>query len=402
MLTLPFYMAFAAGEMCLLVLAINIVHGMGWKVRGLEAGSIVSFLIIGLLSFETTRRWWFVPAADWPLCLQAGAVICCLASLVGLPLSTFARHARTVKGIGRKDRHVDLVGDGPRERFVGRGKHNWQLRLPGNEALDLTVHHWTVPIRKLPERLDGLSILHLTDLHFSHVYDRRYFEAVFDVASGCRADLVLITGDLIDDPTCIPWIAPLFERLPAAIGRYAILGNHDHGHDVDPINAAIRHAGFTVLDGEVETIDVMGSTLAIGGTCAPWGRTIADESVPAADFRLLLSHTPDIVYQAARQGWDYMLCGHNHGGQVQLPILGSILMPSRYSRRFEAGFYQIDPTLMYVSRGLGAKHPIRFGCPPEISHFTLRAEVGRRPPTIDVPPGKWTIAFENSDTMRLP
>ena len=58
---------------------------------------------------------------------------------------------------------------------------------------------------------------------------------------------------------------------------------------------------------------------------------------------MLLSHTPDLAYKSAAQQWDFMLCGHNHGGQVQLPVIGPVLMPSRFSRRFERGFYQIDP-----------------------------------------------------------
>jgi predicted MPP superfamily phosphohydrolase len=370
--TLLFYLAFAIGELCLIIGAINIVHGMGWKVRWLEAVSIFAVMIFGLVSLELTRRWWFVPVQEWPGLLTAFAIVCCLMTVVYLPAATVARWRRTdMQLIGRKDQHLDLVGEGPREQFIGSGKHQWLLKIPGNEALDLVVHHWSLNFPRLPNRIENLSILHLTDLHFSHVYNRRYFEKVFDVAATCHADLVFITGDLIDDPDCIRWITPLFERLQALMGKYAILGNHDHHHDTDRIKTAVEAAGFTVLDGDVTTVELMGATMAIGGTCAPWGPKIPDEAMPDADFRLLLSHTPDIAYQAARQGWDFMLCGHNHGGQVQLPILGSILMPSRYSRRFEAGFYRIDPTLMYVSRGLGAEYPLRFGCPPELSHFTL-------------------------------
>jgi predicted MPP superfamily phosphohydrolase len=290
---------------------------------------------------------------------------------VGLPAATIARWRRREPDGVTCDDHNHVLGSADRESFVGRGKFAWMLRLPGNESLDLTVHEWSARVPGLPPELDALSILHLTDLHFSKAYDRRYFEAVFDAAADAPADLVFITGDLIDDPECVEWITPLLGRLSGRLGRFAILGNHDHHHDLGPIAEAASAAGYTVLDGDVAAIDVHGRRLAIGGTCAPWGPAIAAGSIPEADFSMLLSHTPDLAYKAAAQGWDFMLCGHNHGGQVVLPVIGPVLMPSRFSRRFDRGFYRIDPTLMYVSQGVGAKHPIRYGCAPEISRFTL-------------------------------
>ena len=99
--------------------------------------------------------------------------------------------------------------------------------------------------------------------------------------------------------------------------------------------------------------------------------------MPAADFRLLLSHSPDLFYKAQRWGVDLMLSGHNHGGQIRLPLVGPVFMPSRYSRRFDRGFFRRMGTLMYVNEGVGGKHPVRYGCPPEVSRLVLRAAIGR-------------------------
>ncbi len=275
LLTLLFYITFAVGELCFVVLAINIVHGMGWKRRWLEGATILGLVVVGLVSLELTRRWWLAPVSDWPMALKVLGAACSLMALVGLPVASFIRWTRGEhEGFQRTDRHVDLVGNEPRERFIGSGHHNWLLRIPGNQALGLVVHSWSIPFDDLPRELDGLSILHLTDLHFSHAYDRHYFEAAFDVAAGCFADLVFITGDLIDDPSCMDWITHLFDRIPALVGRYAILGNHDHNHDTDRIMGAVAAAGYSVLDGDVTTVSIMMKTLAIGGTCAPWGRRL--------------------------------------------------------------------------------------------------------------------------------
>ncbi len=67
-----------------------------------------------------------------------------------------------------------------------------------------------------------------------------------------------------------------------------------------------------------------------------------------------------------------MYSGHNHGGQIRLPLVGAVFMPSRYSRRFDRGFFRAKDTLLYVNEGIAGRHPIRYGCPPEITRFVLR------------------------------
>jgi predicted MPP superfamily phosphohydrolase len=95
--------------------------------------------------------------------------------------------------------------------------------------------------------------------------------------------------------------------------------------------------------------------------------------MPGADFRILLSHSPDQFAWAARNRIDLMLSGHNHGGQIRLPLLGPVFMPSLYSRRYDRGFFRKGPTLLHVSQGISGQHPVRFGgCVPEISRFVLR------------------------------
>lgn len=378
--TLLIYAGVVIGEAACIAFAINVLHGYPWRSRWTEEITLLALGVIGLGTLELARRYWFVPVSSWPILLTALATVFCLVAYVGLPTSQFirSRQARLTGAIPR-ERRGELLPDLPREEFIGDGHHAWLLRLPGNRSLELEAHDWSVAFPQLPEEMNGLSILHLTDLHFSRAYDRRYFEAVCDVAADMPSDLVLVTGDMVDEPGCIAWIAPLLNRLPGPLGKFAILGNHDHFHDSDRVAAAMTEAGFEVLDGETTLVDVDGRGLAVGGTCAPWGPPIPDDAVPSADFSLLMSHTPDQVYRSAKQGWDFILTGHNHGGQIRFPLIGPVLMPSIYSRRFDRGFFRVAPSLMYVSQGIGAKHPIRYGCVPEISRFTLvRSETSAR------------------------
>jgi predicted MPP superfamily phosphohydrolase len=89
-------------------------------------------------------------------------------------------------------------------------------------------------------------------------------------------------------------------------------------------------------------------------------------------FRLLLSHTPDNLPRAKREGVDLMLSGHVHGGQVVLPIFGPVYAPSRYGVKYASGVFHEPPTVLHVSRGLSGRHPLRFRCRPEVTRLVLR------------------------------
>ena len=95
---------------------------------------------------------------------------------------------------------------------------------------------------------------------------------------------------------------------------------------------------------------------------------------PAEPFRLCLSHTPDNIYWGRDNGVGLMLCGHVHGGQVRVPVVGSIFAPSVYGRRFDCGVFAAGDLVAVVSRGLSGKEPLRFRCHPQVIRLTLRAK----------------------------
>jgi uncharacterized protein len=92
-----------------------------------------------------------------------------------------------------------------------------------------------------------------------------------------------------------------------------------------------------------------------------------------AHVRLLLSHTPDEIEWARDAGVDLMLAGHNHGGQVVLPLIGPVYSPSRYGTRYAGGSFWREPTLLHISRGVSGRHPLRWNCRPEVIRIVLRA-----------------------------
>jgi uncharacterized protein len=363
------------GHLCHLILAVNIVSGLGRREAELDQVRRTLFGLFWvsaalLLWGQLRAPWW-----TWPWPLQIYPALCTASGLVVWPVSTLAMALRPrAAGIARDAavRELDLTLPGGRDELIGDGSHAWLLRLPGNESFRLCLRECDVAIPGLPAPLDGLRIVQLTDLHFAPCFRPAFFERVVDACREWEADLVVITGDIVEDDAVIAWIEPLLSPLEARLGKIAILGNHDEDHQPAAIVEELAKAGFETLEGRWTTLDADGATIAIGGTSAPWGPDVDPSAVPPADFRILLSHSPDRFYRAVKWGIDLMLSGHNHGGQIRLPLVGAVFMPSVYSRRFDRGFFRRGRTLMYASDGVAGMHPVRYGCPPEVTRFVLR------------------------------
>ena len=377
----------AVGHVALFVLVVNVVHGLGYDERVMARTKV--WLVVLFVVGSSILGWQIVEGSawswPWPFLLYSG--LCVVMGVLLVPLFSAYLHLRPrPEGLDGRTTEVDLAAAHGRDRLIGPGRHAWMLHLPGNESLRLRRVDWDVALPDLPPALDGFSLLHLSDLHLARCFDRRFFEAVFDEAAGMDADLVLVTGDLIDDDVH-DWLTPLFARLKGRSGSFAILGNHDYKHQPDRVLHAVEAAGYVHLEGRWATVGHGGATVVLGGTSHPWGPKLDLEArPPGGDYGILLSHAPDAFYWAERSGFDLMLSGHNHGGQVRLPLVGSVFMPSRYSRRFDRGFFRRRGLTLHVSQGVGSMHPIRYGCVPEVGRLFLRAfrnGAGERSPALN-------------------
>lgn len=235
----------------------------------------------------------------------------------------------------------------------------------------------TLVFDSLPAAFDGLRMVQISDLHYDRVLNPFYFERCMDMTMQLQGDVIVITGDLVTRRKHLPAAVRLLSRLRAPLGVYVVRGNHDFWTSPHHCRELIERAGMTLLDNHVQRIEKDGAHLWLVGTEHPWKR-VEDWSELLGkrngDFKVLLSHTPDNVFHARRGGVNLVLSGHTHGGQVCLPVIGSILVPSRYSRRFNAGLFDCHGTLLYVNRGLGTiPPPIRLHCPAEITVVVLKS-----------------------------
>ncbi len=369
------------GHAGLAVVLTNVTHALGACDRWVSRIMLVLLAAVIGVAVLIVSSAVAGPLAQWHWMIQGYAIACLATLLIGLPLTSLYRMYRpTPPGITGRAEEVDLAAGDGKDAFIGTGKYAWLLRLPGNESFRLKTIEWEVAVPNLPDDWDGMSLVHLSDLHLAPCYRQCYFEAVAEIAGEWDADLVAFTGDLVDHPAAIDWVVPVLSRLHGRLGTFAILGNHDQENQPRKIRRAVADAGFTDLDGRWTVLPVEGSTLAVGGTSYPWGPRLDPQTMPEADFRLLLSHSPDQFPRAARWGVDLVLSGHNHAGQIRFPLIGPIFMPSIYSRRFDRGFFRSGRTLLYVSQGIGGKHPIRYGgCHPEVTRLILRAAGKSKP-----------------------
>jgi uncharacterized protein len=260
-------------------------------------------------------------------------------------------------------------------RPLGSGRRGWLAVLPWNQVYCIDLVEREIILDRLPTRWDGLRILHLSDPHLWGRPGREYFERVIERCSERPCDLLVLTGDLVDSDEHYDWLR-LFSSIPHREAALAIRGNHDARYDADRVARTLVDLGFHFLGGRSAELTVRGERLVVAGNEAPWLLPIPDVSHHSEDaFRLALIHSPDQFAWAARNNFDLVLAGHNHGGQIRLPGFGAIFVPSKTGRRYDTGIYRRGNSVLHVSRGLGGTWPVRYFCRPEATWLTLRCPV---------------------------
>jgi predicted MPP superfamily phosphohydrolase len=258
------------------------------------------------------------------------------------------------------------------------------LRFKINELYQpqLTTHE--VRLKRLPREFDGFTIMQVSDLHYGDFISAEVIHRYVELVIEKSPDLVALTGDYQqyhkDTRRAASLLSPIGEwsdRERDGLGAVAIMGNHDTWAGTAYVTEAVRRAGIPVLSNKHVELKRGDASLYIAGVADPWSlRADLDRTllgVPPDACVVLLAHEPDYLITSAERGVDLQLSGHLHGGQIRLPFVGALLSPSRYNRRYIAGFYKRDNTLLFVSRGLGGHPPVRYKCKPEIAILMLRA-----------------------------
>lgn len=247
----------------------------------------------------------------------------------------------------------------------------------------LAVVRRELPIANLPPTLVGKTLVQISDLHIGPVVDENYITSAIKSVSSLGADIVTITGDFMTarGTERIDQVMRVLSHLtPGKIATIGILGNHDYGWRWSNLAAAdhlarrLRESGMTVLRNEL--LNVQG--LQIAGIDDYWSQNFDPSRVmPALDPKsasLVLCHNPDAMDEPIWGGYrGWILAGHTHGGQCSVPFVGPPIIPVR-NKRYTCGEIDLrDGRMLYINRGLGYLHRVRFNERPEMTLFTLRS-----------------------------
>jgi uncharacterized protein len=246
---------------------------------------------------------------------------------------------------------------------------------------------------RLGRTVPSLTVLHLSDLHLraGRTALTRWLEEL-PRRLGERPDLVAVTGDLIEDPSGIEVAVRVLAGFEGSLGRFYVLGSHDYYESAGPsyskyltgrhnmrkaqradtasLEAGLKGAGWVPLTNATEIVDSPGGRIRVTGVDDPYiSRHSTDHITRAAGevFALGLMHSPDVVSDYALHGYDLVLAGHTHAGQVRLPRFGALVTNSSLPAGLAGGLHRVGPTWLHVSPGLGTSRysPVRFLARPE-------------------------------------
>lgn len=242
-----------------------------------------------------------------------------------------------------------------------------------------------IPLENLPSSLHGFSIAQISDVHVGPTIKRPYVDAIVDAVNELNADLIAVTGDIVDGSVQeLARHTEPFARLRSRHGAYFVTGNHEYYAGEPAWTAQFKRLGFRVLMNEHVVLTHEGARLVIAGVSDYSAHHFNPEqrSDPALALRdapedvgarILLAHQPRSASAAAAAGFDLQLSGHTHGGQFWPWNLFV-----RMQQPFTAGLHKLNRLWVYISRGTGYwGPPKRFGSPSEITYLRLVAAAVR-------------------------
>jgi predicted MPP superfamily phosphohydrolase len=270
----------------------------------------------------------------------------------------------------------------------GVGGYAWRIEPHWIEVVSRDL-----PLKNLPAGLVGKTVVLVSDLHVGPAVDHDYLRDAMDRINGLKPDMVLVAGDLVSanrEDFSLNIVSLLGRLNKPSLGIFAVPGNHDYGFGwlspglADKLTERLAGIGVRMLRNELVRIGGgSGGSLQLLGIDDLWANNgFTDESgagqffhperplamLDQADPAIVLIHNPDAVdlpRWCEFRGW--FLCGHTHGGQVCLPLIGPILLPVK-NRRYAAGEVELgNGRRLYVTRGVGYLRRIRLLCRPEIT-----------------------------------
>lgn len=239
-----------------------------------------------------------------------------------------------------------------------------------------------IGISNLPRGLEGLHITLVADLQVDRYTGEEKADQMRRIVDSSRPGLLMFAGDIVTGGTvCVgEAIAAMCSRR-GSIGSFAVMGDHDYWSDPDSIMNGLRDCGWDFLLNKHRVVEYNGQRILITGLTNIYSQRLNESrldsilaSAPQADLKILLVHQPAqwLVERIAKYGYDLLLAGHTHGGQVVLHPFGITLTPSMRETRYYSGSYRLGPMNIVVTNGIGLTlAPLRYCAPAEVTTVIL-------------------------------
>ncbi len=270
--------------------------------------------------------------------------------------------------------------------------------LPPSSAQQFRIASHRTYIPNLPDALEGLRVVQLSDIHYYEYSSHSYHQQVVDTVNHLNADIIITTGDIIHyGSKCLDTGHSFLHQLKARLGKFACLGNHDYsdGHRSQGLRVMQREAGFDMLVNDAIILDIDGQPLCISGIddCRHGTPNIekAFQTIDASMTHLCLIHNPALAPHVAKaeNAPHLVMAGHTHGGHVNHMVVNWI-QRHLLDHDYQYGWFTFqEKTQLYVTSGVGsasfavhkpehdfhfALHPFRVNSAPEIAVFDLTGQ----------------------------
>ena len=362
---------------------------VGWRLWGPEPAYRWGLGLTLLVSFATAPTSFIVMSRSgelWADVLQ-GVGFVAMGAFSILWVLTVARDLAWLAALGLDKVVAVLPEDPDRRAFLRRGLDVGVLGASAvlttaavvRAKMGATVEVVEVLIEDLPSDLNGFRIAQVSDIHVGATVRRGHVQAIVDQVNALEADLIAITGDLVDGSVegLTPHVDPL-RGLKATHGAAFCTGNHEYYSGAGPWCAKVEELGIRVLTNASVVLEHGDARVLLAGVPDRQGGRFLEghrpdpvavaEAAEPADVRVLLSHQPITATEGARAGFDLQLSGHTHAGQY-FPFTLFI----RLGQRWTEGLHRVGEMWLYVNRGTTWwGPPLRLGAPQEVTLLTLR------------------------------
>lgn len=236
--------------------------------------------------------------------------------------------------------------------------------------------------QNINEDFDGLKVVHFSDLHYKRIITKTRIEEIINEINLINPDLVIFTGDLIDNDSKITeedikYLKETLSKINSKYGKYAVIGNHDYSIEIEKLREIYNDSNFNLLENNYDYIySKNNNKIYIAGiSTGEFDEEIINNmNIDENIYKILLLHEPDFIDRLLNINANLALSGHSHNGQVNIPYIKELFLPKNAKKYYEE-YYKVNNTEFYISNGIGvSRYNFRLFNTPSINFYRINKD----------------------------